>query len=144
MTQNLPYTKALELLATDDLDWANSNGWKCMLLDNTYVYDAAHDFVTDVSASQVVGTGYTAGGQALTGMTRNYVAPYRVFDCDDPAWPTSTLTAQFAVFYKDTGTPATSPLLMAIDAEGDVSSLATTFTVPINSNGLARLGFVSP
>lgn len=143
MPQQLGYTKALELLATDALAWANSNGWKCMLLDNTYVYDAAHDFVNDVSASQVVGTGYSAGGVALTSMTRAYSAPNRVFDCADPSWAASTITAQFAVFYKDTGTPSTSPLLMAIDAEADVSSAGTTFSVPINPGGLFRLGFAA-
>lgn len=141
MPQQLGYTKALELLATDDLDWANSNGWTCMLLDNTYTFDATHEFVDDVSASEVAGTGYSAGGVALTGMSRALVGLVRVFDCDDPSWAASTITAQFAVFYKDTGTPSTSPLLMAIDAEADVASAGTTFSVPINTGGLFRLGF---
>lgn len=144
MTATHGYNKMLELMGTDALEWADSNGWTVMLLDNAYIFDATHEFIDDVSAHQVTGTGYTAGGQVLTGVSESFVDPWRVFTCDTPAWATSTITAQFAVFYKNTGTPATSPLLMIIDAEGDVVSTATTFSVPIDINGLFRTGFTAP
>jgi len=142
VTQILRYPSFLNLFATDDLDWANGNGWKCMLLTSAYTYDETHDFINDLSGSQVAsGGGYTTGGATLANLTKTYLAPWRVFSCDAPAWTASTITARYAAFYKDTGTPSTSPVALVIDAEEDRASVSSTFSVPINPDGLFRLAF---
>jgi hypothetical protein len=61
-----------------------------------------------------------------------------VLDSVDPAWAASTITARYAVYYKDTGTPATSPLLSLVDFESDQSSVSGTFTIVQSANGILR------
>lgn len=141
MTQTLGYKSLHTLIGADDLEWADSNGWSCMLLDNTYVFSDAHDFVADVVGDEVAGTGYTAGGQVLTGLSKAWDGDWYKYTCDSPEWAASTITARYAVFYKDTGSDATSPLLLVIDQEADVASAASLFSVPIDADGLFRTGF---
>ncbi|AEG18630.1 hypothetical protein [Methanobacterium paludis] len=55
----------------------------------------------DISANEVVGTRYTAGGITLTNVavsldTTNHVVK---LTADDPAWETSTITGRYAVIY---------------------------------------------
>ncbi|MCE7697876.1 MAG: hypothetical protein K8E24_003230 [Methanobacterium paludis] len=55
----------------------------------------------DISANEVVGTGYTAGGVTLTNVnlaidTTNHIVK---LTADDPAWESSTITAKYAVIY---------------------------------------------
>jgi hypothetical protein len=59
-----------------------------------------------------------------------------VFDCDDPAWASSTLTAAYGVLYKSTGTAGTSPLIGILSFGGNISSTAAAFTITVSSNGL--------
>lgn len=79
---------------------------KVALLPSSYTYDAAHEFLADVGT--VVGTAQTLAGKSVTG---------GVFDADDvdfgnvgPAVP----DVGSAVIYKDTGSAASSPLLLHI------------------------------
>ena len=61
-----------------------------------------------------------------------------VLDSADPAWAASTITARYAAYYKDTGTPSTSPLLSLVDFESDQSSVSGTFTIVQSANGILR------
>ena len=63
-----------------------------------------------------------------------------VFDADDVAWTTSTLTARYAIIYKSTGTSSTSPLIGYIDFSSDKSSVTGTFTIQWNAEGILNLG----
>jgi hypothetical protein len=45
------------------------------------------------------------------------------------SWSTSTITAYGAVYYKDTGTPSTSPVIAFIDFGGAIASTAGTFSL---------------
>jgi hypothetical protein len=58
------------------------------------------------------------------------------FDCADPSWASSTITARYGVVYKSTGTAGTSALIGYLDFGGDIASTNGTFAVTINSNGL--------
>lgn len=103
---------------------------------------STHSTWADMSANEVVGTGYTASGKLLT-CTVGRSGLVVTFDCDDQSWTTSTITAKYAVIVRDAdanGTLAsTDPLLCFCDLEtagGSVSSTAGTFAVTINASGV--------
>jgi hypothetical protein len=54
------------------------------------------------ATGEVVGTGYTAGGQVLTGLTQVLDTDTAIMDFADPSWPSSTFTARGAAIYDST------------------------------------------
>jgi hypothetical protein len=81
-------------------------------------------------ANQTVTDGSVTWAEVGSGVT--------VLDSADPAWAASTITARYAAYYKDTGTPTTSPLLSLVDFESDQSSVSGTFTIVQSANGILR------
>ena len=59
-----------------------------------------------------------------------------VLDADDAEWITATITARYAVIYKDTGTAGTSRLLYLADFGSDKTSTLGSFTVQWPSQGI--------
>jgi hypothetical protein len=111
---------------------------KVALTTSAYTPDRdAHDFFDDVT-NEVVGTGYTAGGATLANksVTQDNTDNEGVFDADDVTWASSTITARWAVVYKDTGSAATSPLIGAIDFGSDKISTGGTFQIAFNAEGI--------
>lgn len=116
---------------------------KVMLLDSNHSNDIdAQEFIDDVSANEVEGTGYTAGGAALASkaVTQDDTDDEGVFDAADLTWSNSTITARYAAIYKDTGTPATSPIVAIIDFGEDKVSSAGNFTITWAAEGILNLG----
>ena len=108
---------------------------KVALVTSSYTFDQdSHENFDDIT-NEVVGTGYTAGGQALTTktVTKDNTNDRAVFDADDAEWAASTLTARGAVLYKDTGVASTSRLIWFIDFGGDQTTSAATFAVRFNA-----------
>jgi hypothetical protein len=69
------YGEALEGLLKGSIDF-DTDTFKLALLDADYVFNQdTHDFFDDVSAEQITGTGYTAGGVTLSrhGRLRRHV-----------------------------------------------------------------------
>lgn len=96
------------------------------------------DYFDDVT-NQVTGTGYTAGGATLTGVTWSYTAGTNTwkFDAADVSWPSSTVTARYAVIYVDTaGAASADPLIAYVDFGADVSSTAGTFSIVWDAAGI--------
>ena len=79
---------------------------KVALVDTgTYTYSSAHQFLTSLTG--VVGTAQTLGSKTFTNGT---------FDAADPTFTAVTgASVEALVFYVDTGTAATSPLVAYID-----------------------------
>ncbi len=119
------------------VDW-DTDTIKAALLTAYTVNQDTHDFFDDVSATEITGTGYTAGGATLGTKTATYdTATDQVrLDAADTTWTTSTLSATDAVVYKSTGTASTSPLLAGIDFGATVSTTAGTFQVTWDSVGI--------
>lgn len=121
----------------------NTDTIKVMLLDNTHTPDQdAHNYLDDVVADEVSGTGYTAGGATLTTATLTYTAGTNVFklDGDDVSWPSSTITARYAVVYDSSpGTDATRPLICYADFGADVSSSDGAFSITWDAAGIATV-----
>lgn len=97
-------------------------------------------FVADVlamPATEASGTGYTAGGLALTSISGSNSGHVYTLTCANPVWTTSTITAAYAVFYDSTpGTNATNPVICFWDFGGNVSSTGANFTLTISGTGL--------
>lgn len=117
----------------------SSDTIKVMLLTSSYTPNIDTDiFIDDVSANEITGTGYTAGGATIANptVTQDDTDNEGVFNGDDVIWSNSTITARYAVIYKDTGTPGTSPVIAYIDFGGDKSSLNENFVVSWAAEGI--------
>lgn len=106
------------------------------VVDGTVTW--TEDGTRDALHYEAVGTGYTAGGQSLTSKTSVYdpATNTLTLDAADPTWAASTITARWAIFYRATGDPLTSPLLCRWDFGADVSSAADAFTLTLHTSGL--------
>jgi len=116
---------------------------KCALLTTAYTPDIdSHRYWSDVSAYEVAGTGYTAGGATLTNVSTTVdTANDRAYiDADDTSWSNATLSnLRYAVIYYPTGDPATSPLVGYINFGSTKSLTDGTFTIAWDSGGVIRI-----
>jgi len=120
-----------------DLDDTTADRFKVMLVTSAYTPDfGTHDFKADVT-NEVVGTGYTAGGESLTSVTLTQSGGTITFDADDVTWTSSTITARGAVIYDDS--LASDPLIAYIDFGADKSSSAGDFVLSFNASGIFTL-----
>lgn len=112
---------------------------KVMLLENTYTPDQdTHDYVDDVSANEVSGTGYTAGGATISNASISYDSATNKtkLDADNVTWSSATLTARYAVIYCDTGVESTSALIAYLDFGQDITSLGGDFDLNFDDDGI--------
>ena len=116
---------------------------KMMVVTSAYsVNQNAHNFVDDVIANEVTGTGYTARGNACAvGTVTMDAAGLITVDCDDPAvWTQNAAgfsNARRAILYDDTGTNGTSRLVgYSADFGADKGNVDGDFTVTINAAGI--------
>lgn len=125
-----------------EVDW-DSDTIKVMLVGSGYTPNQdTHDYLDDVVASEVSGTGYTAGGATLASKTLTYdsATNVTVLDAADVTWASSTITARYAVVYDDAGaTNAQKVLLGYVDFGSDQSSTSGNFTITWDSTGIFRL-----
>lgn len=119
-----------------DLD---SDVIKVMLCTSAYTPNQdTHRYKSSVT-NEVVGTGYTAGGATLGSTVVAYTAGTNTcnFDGADTVWPSSTITARYAVVYDSTpGSDATRPLICWIDFGADVSSSGGNFSIAWDALGI--------
>lgn len=136
------YGQFIQQSFNKEIDW-DSDTIKVALLNNTYTPDQdAHNYYDDVSAYEVTGTGYTAGGITLANKTNTYNSATNVIvlDADDVTWASSTITARYAVVYDATpATNATRPLIGYVDFGSDQSSSNGNFTITWDSTGIVRV-----
>ena len=119
---------------------------KCAIFKATYTPDQnLHDFYDDLVAAsnEVVGTNYTAGGNACASPT--WTGPdgagLLTFDASDPAtWlqhAAGFSNGRRAIFYYDTGVTTTSRLVAyTADFGADSGNVAGDFSVAINAAGI--------
>ena len=91
---------------------------KAALLSDAYTYSAAHEFLSDISAS-VLNTAQTLASKSFTG---------GVFDAADVVYTAvaSGANARYVALYHDTGTAGTSSLIFLVD---------TATGLPMATNG---------
>jgi hypothetical protein len=124
----------------------NSDTIKCMLVGSGYTPNQdTHDYLDDVVANELTGTGYTAGGATLANPTITYTAGTNVakFDADDASWASSSITLPVngsAIVYDSTpGTNATRPLICYQQTDAQVASTNGTFSVAWHSDGICAI-----
>ena len=103
-----------------------------MLVSGYTPNSRTHARRSDVTG-EVTGTGYTAGGQALAGVTAtldNTTNDRTTLTATNPTWATATISATGAVVYKRRGGAASADNLVSyIDFGGTVSATAAAFTI---------------
>ena len=109
---------------------------KVMLLDDSHSFTTTHNVIGDVSANEIAGAGYSAGGATLAGKAVTQGTSTK-WDATDVEWTSATFTAYHAVIYDDT--VATDDLVASIDFGGAKSVSAGTFKIQWHVNGIVTL-----
>ena len=117
----------------------NSDTIKVMLCTSAYVPNQhTHQYKASVTNEVASGNGYTTGGNTRQSPTMSYATSVFTMDGVDVTWPTSTITARYAVIYDDT--PVTNkPLIAYVDFGQDVSSSGGTFSIAWDTAGIATV-----
>ena len=144
MATGVAFNSFKQKLMEGSIDLANDT-IKVALLANTYTPNIdTQDFFDDVVAHELsTGGGYTAGGATLGSktVTADTANDKGVFDAADPSWTAdgTGFTCRYAVMYKSTGDPATSPLIAYWDFGGDQNPVSIAFTLIINAAGVLNI-----
>jgi len=83
------------------------------------------------TSDEVVGTGYTAGGNTLTGATVSLSGTTAYVDFSDTTWTTATITARGALMYNSS---KSNKAIAVLDFGADKTSTAGDFTVQFPTN----------
>lgn len=115
---------------------------KVLMVTDSYTHNYdTHDFRDDIT-NEVSGTGYTAGGLALTATEITLASGLLTFDAADLSWGSSTITnAMAAVHYFNVGTAATDPLGFLSDFVTAASTSNGTFTIQWAAGGIFTIDY---
>ncbi len=128
---SLIYNSALRDEAIGAIDY-DTDTFKVMLTTSAYTENKDTHAKRSNVTNEVVGTGYTAGGNTVT------VTVGAVDTTNDrvditlggTTWPASTITARKAVYYKSRGGAATADEIIAVvDFGSDVVTSSGTLTL---------------
>jgi hypothetical protein len=114
------------LLGEHDLD---TDTIKIALYTSAATLSAATTAYT--TSDEVVGTGYTAGGNTLTGATVSLTGTTAFVDFTDTTWTTATITARGALIYNSS---KSNKAVAVLDFGSDKTSTAGNFTVQFPAN----------
>jgi hypothetical protein len=105
-----------------------SHSYKAMLTTSSYTEDrGAHSKRSSVTSFEVSGTGYTAGGVAVTlTASLNTTTHKLTLTIGAATWSSSTITARKLVVYRTTGTAANDNLVCCVDNGIDLVSSSST------------------
>ena len=99
---------------------------KIALYTSAATLDASTTAYTTSNEVSSVGTGYTAGGNTLTGATISLDGTTGICTFSDTSWTTSSITARGALIYNST---KTNKAIAVLDFGADKTSTSGTFTV---------------
>ena len=124
---SLIFNKFLDYLADADI---SDDTFKVALVTSSYTPDKdTHEHFDDVT-NEVSGTGYSAGGNTVTGTLTLSTANDRLtLEFASTSWTSATITARGAVYYSSTGTASTSTLIAFNDFGSDVAVTAGTLAL---------------
>jgi len=104
-----------------------------------YTSSASLDATTTAytTSNEVTGTGYTAGGETLTGATIGTSGTTAYVDFDDPEWTSASFTARGALIYNDT--TAGDNAIAVLDFGGDFTVSSGTFRIVFPAAGATAI-----
>lgn len=125
---------------TFDFGTGTSQVFKIALYTASATLDATTTAYT--TSNEVVGTGYTAGGNTLTvSQVPTSTGTTAWLDFADSTWSSATITARGALIYLANGT--TNPAVCVLDFGGDKTSTNGDFTIIFpaadSSNAIIRI-----
>jgi hypothetical protein len=140
ITQAMCTSFKQELLqAKHDFTNGTGNTFKLALYTSAATLDATTTAYT--VTNEASGTGYSAGGAALTNVTPTTSGTTAFTDFADLTFSTATITARGALIYNDT--QAGDPSVVVLDFGSDKSSSAGDFTITFPtadaSNAIIRI-----
>lgn len=135
------FNRFYEALVAAGIDFA-SDTIKIALLTNSWTPSRTLDFYSELTNELASGDGYTTGGVTLASKAVNTTGNVIYLDAADPSWAfTAGKSFRYAVIYKDTGTPGTSPLAWYIDLNSTGNlTMSGTYKIQLNTSGLIALG----
>ena len=134
------------LYGVHDFDLANGDTFKIALYDNNASFTAATTAYT--ATDEVSGTGYSAGGGALTNVDPTSSGTTALTDFQDETFSNATITARGALIYNTTpnttSISVTNPTVVVLDFGADKTSTSGDFTITFPtadaSNAIIRVG----
>ena len=115
--------QAIHNLLTDTLKIALYTGNATLTADTT-AYTASNE---------VVGTGYTAGGVTITGVTVNSSGYTAYVSFNNPAWTSATFTTRAALIYNSS---KANRSIAVLDFGADKTVTNSTFTITLPTNAV--------
>lgn len=128
---------------TAGVDMESESLTKTLLVTDSYTpnFDT-HDFVDDANASEVSGTGYSAGGVALTSTELAIASGAISWDAANPSWAASTIAgAMAAIQYLEAGAASADMLVCLLDFVTAASTNNGLFEVQFASGGIFSLDY---
>ena len=115
------------LTATHNFTASTGNTFKIALFTSSATLGAGTTAYAATGMNEMSGTGYTAGGKALTSVTPTLDSTTACCDFDDISWTSATFTATACLIYNDTASG--DPAVCAVAFGGDKSVSSGTFTI---------------
>ncbi|NKB59006.1 MAG: hypothetical protein GKS00_21985 [Alphaproteobacteria bacterium] len=100
--------------------------------------DTLHDLFDDIT-NEVMGTGYTAGGETLANKVVTESSGTVTFDADNASWlqnASGFANARYAILYKEGASAAISPLIAYADLGGDKGNVGGDLTLQFDATGI--------
>lgn len=137
------YGLTLEKMMIDTLgESLEAEDNKVLMVTDSYTpnFDT-HDFRNDIT-NEVTGTGYTAGGAAITATEITLSSGVLTFDGADVSWTSSTIAdAMAAVHYTNVSADTTDQLVVLSDFVNAASSSNGTFTIQWSATGIFTVDY---
>jgi hypothetical protein len=123
-----------------EVDWLDDD-IKVALVTSSYTpLQDSHNYWSDVVSFEVAnGAGYTTGGISLSNKTSTYdtVTNTTSIDADNINWPSSSITARYAVVYDNSpGTNISKPLIGYVDFGENKSSSNGDYALQWDASGI--------
>jgi hypothetical protein len=128
------YNSLATYLGGGELD-VTSDTFKMVLLSSSYTLSqSTHSQYSDISPYEISSSGYTSGGNTLTGQTWARTGTAYHLDFSDVEWTGITASPRYAAIYDDTH--ASNALVACIDFGEIIPLAANRLTVTLNANGM--------
>ena len=115
------------LKAVHNFTASTGNTFKIALFTSSATLGAGTTAYAATGMNEMSGTGYTAGGKALTTVTPSLDSTTACCDFDDISWTSATFTANACLIYNDSASG--DPAVCAVAFGGDKAVSSGTFTI---------------